>query len=228
MKKTLDDQLLRDALLLLEEEQADSFPASFYEPHAFSRRFERRMGRALRKARQPQPAGRIWMNKRVAAILAVLLALFAALMGASAWRMEFFRFVEEKFEEYSIMFYDPLRGEAKSAEVSHFLVYRPTYIPEGFELTKEFSNERVQLRYDNSNDKYISFTQFPLGNTDLRANTEGIEVKPLKFQGYDAFYYQNLGDYSLMWDDGNYSFTVSSNTDWETVLRVAESVQLSN
>ena len=227
MKRKLTDQMLREALLLWEQDRAQELSKMVLEPHTFSRRHQRRMARILRRAQRPLPARGSWRDKRaVAALVAVLLAVFAALLGVSAWRTELFRFVEEKFQKYSIMFYDPLQ-DAGAAELDHFLVYRPTYIPEGFKLIDETINNRVQLRYIGENATYLNFNQMRLDHSKLRTNTEGVaEIKSIDFHGYEAYYYENLGNYSLIWNDGNYSFAVTSNTDRETVFQVAESVQL--
>lgn len=228
MNFILNEEVVRKALLLELEERMTAIPAAYYEPHCFTKRFEQKMKRLLKRAQRPPALDyTIRFSKRAAiALLAALLASFTTVMSVAAWRESFFRFVEQKFREYSIVSYEPINSNSNFDDPSKFIAYSPTYIPDSFRLVNEIWRGRVQLRYEGANNTYITYRQVKLGETELRINTEGVDMQAVEFNGYNAYYYSNLGSHSLFWDDGIYSYVVSSNIDKNTVIEIAESIKI--
>lgn len=232
MNFTLNEDVLRKALLLELEERMEKIPPSFYEPHVFSKRYRRKMRKLEKRVARPRPLDNtLQIGKRLATVLLVaIIACLTAIMCVASWREQFFRFVEQKFYRYSVISYESVSdGEESVVEQSTFIAYNPAYIPKGFKLLSKKFDNFVHLYYSGPNKTYISFRQVCLTDEKgtLKINTEGVELEPVVYKGHEAYFYRSKnGDYSLLWNDGTYSFLIGTNTDRETLFKVADSVRL--
>lgn len=100
----------------------------------------------------------------------------------------------------------------------------PSYLPPEMQLLALSLQPDVFLEYTDFDGKSVSYAQDWLENVSYMVNTEGAELRPIKFHGYDAYYNVNLGYHVLIWDDGTYAYNVSSDIDKKTVFKVAESL----
>lgn len=215
------DNLAR-ALALYEEEWLASLPSEeeLARMYTFSPRFERRMARLF--SRQGKPyypyINRAWKRALLAAIIAMM--LFVASMSVSAIRGPVIRFVIEIYEKFSSLFY-----QAEN-EITQGIVYRPTYLPEGFKPAGDESIGIISIqRYENAEGREVIFRQYPLRKFELQADTEGILLEEIMVNRHQGVFYQNNGWNNLMWSDERCTFTLVAQIDKSDMIKIAESVK---
>lgn len=223
MKIDFTDEMLREAVVRADIRELEAMPADHEIEHEFSKRFERRMGKLIRRGKTGSPVGAIaFLRRHMVAFVAAIIILFASAMSVSAVRAAVFEFITEAYEKFTHIFFNESRSSSDSA--GEFIVRRPSFIPEGFELVSEKTAGPVLLVYEKGSD-YISYRQQRVEDVSMDINTEGAELEELEFKGLPAKYYSNQGVQNLLWYDDEYLYMVSSTLDRDAVFRIAESVE---
>ena len=223
MKIDFTDEMLREAVVRADIRELEAMPADHEIEHEFSKRFERRMGKLIRRGKTGSPVGAIaFLRRHMVAFVAAIIILFASAMSVSAVRAAVFEFITEVYEKFTHIFFNESRSSSDSA--GEFIVCRPSFIPEGFELVSEKTAGPVLLVYEKGSD-YISYRQQRVEDVSMDINTEGAELEELEFKGLPAKYYSNQGVQNLLWYDDEYLYMVSSTLDRDAVFRIAESVE---
>ena len=218
------DDMLREAVVRADIRELEAMPADHEIEHEFSKRFERRMGKLIRRGKTGSPVGAIaFLRRHMVAFVAAIIILFASAMSVSAVRAAVFEFITEVYEKFTHIFFNESRSSSDSA--GEFIVRRPSFIPEGFELVSEKTAGPVLLVYEKGSD-YISYSQQRLENVSININTEGVKLEELEFKGLPAKYYSNQGVQNLLWYDDKYIYVVSSTLDRDIVFKIAESVEI--
>ena len=156
------------------------------------------------------------------AFVAAIIILFASAMSVSSVRAAVFEFITEAYEKFTHIFFEESPPSQESAD--EYIIRRPTFIPEGFELVSEITAGPVLLVYEKGSD-YISYSKQRVEDVSMDINTEGAELEELEFKGLPAKYYSNQGVQNLLWYDDEYLYMVSSTLDRDAVFRIAESVE---
>ena len=223
MKIDFTDEMLREAVVRADIRELEAMPADHEIEHEFSKRFERRMGKLIRRGKTGSPVGAIaFLRRHMVAFVAAIIILFASAMSVSAVRAAVFEFITEVYEKFTHMFFEESPPSQESAD--EFIIRRPSFIPEGFELVDEKTAGPVLLVYEKGSD-YISYSQQRVEDVSMDINTEGAELEELEFKGLPAKYYSNQGVQNLLWYDDEYLYMVSSTLDRDAVFRIAESVE---
>ena len=106
--------------------------------------------------------------------------------------------------------------------------YRITY--DLSEYDKEVLNDSIIQYWENysKGDNYIDFAYYPKSMyQNIRLNTEGSDLEEKTINGYQALYYKTSdGGKCLVWDNGEYIFQMFFNIDYETALKIIESVEI--
>jgi hypothetical protein len=223
MKIDFTDEMLREAVVRADIRELEAMPADHEIEHEFSKRFERRMGKLIRRGKTGSPAGgAVFLRRRAVALAAAIVILLATAMSVSAVRAAVFEFITEVYEKFTHIFFEESPPSQESAD--ELSIRRPSFIPEGFELVSEKTAGPVLLVYEKGSD-YISYSQQRLKDVSMDINTEGAELEELEFNGLPAKYYSNRGVQNLLWYDDEYLYMVSSTLDRDTVFRIAGSVE---
>jgi hypothetical protein len=226
MKIDFTDEMFREAVVRADIRELEAMPADHEIEHEFSKRFERRMGKLIRRGKTGSPVGAIaFLRRHMVAFVAAIIILFASAMSVSAVRAAVFEFITEVYEKFTHIFFNESRSSSDSA--GEFIVRRPSFIPEGFELVSEKTAGPVLLVYEKGSD-YISYSQQRVEDVSMDINTEGAELEELEFKGLPAKYYSNQGVQNLLWYDDKYMYMVSSTLDRDIVFKIAESVEITD
>ena len=225
MAMEVTDEMLRK----LTQEWVNSIPAQYPEPkhpHHFSLRFHLRMLPILWQARKmekektnlPLQGGRLAVAFLVATMMTATVA-----MAVPEIREKVFQMVREIYEKYSNIHYEQLDESYAAGE---FVQYRLTYIPEGFVQTQDQNvGESHFEQYRNADGLAIKFSQMRLEKAVFDVDTEKTEPVEIILNGEQtAWYVGNISWKVLYWDDGEYSFTVSSNLPKEELVKMANSM----
>jgi len=223
MTINLTDDMLREAVIRADIRELKALPEEHEIKHEFSKRFERRMRKLVRRSKTGSPAGgAVFLRRRAVALAAAIVILLATAMSVSAVRAAVFEFITEVYEKFTHMFFEESPPSQESAD--EFFIRRPSFIPEGFELVNEKTAGPVLLVYEKGSD-YISYSQQRLEYVSMDINTEGAVLEGLEFKGLPAKYYSNRGVQNLLWYDDEHLYMVSSTLDRNTVFRIAGSVE---
>ncbi|AEV70083.1 DUF4367 domain-containing protein [Acetivibrio clariflavus] len=226
MKIDFTDEMLREAVVRADIRELEALSADYEIEHEFSKRFERRMKKLVRRSKTGnQAGGAVFLRRRAVALAAAIVILLATAMSVSAVRAAVFEFITEVYEKFTHIFFNESRSSSDSA--GEFIVRRPSFIPEGFELVSEKTAGPVLLVYEKGTD-YISYSQQRLEDVSMDINTEGAELEELEFNGHPAKYYSNHGVQNLLWCDDKYMYMVSSTLDRDIVFKIAESVEITD
>jgi hypothetical protein len=159
------DDMLREAVVRADIRELEALSADYEIEHEFSKRFERRMKKLVRRSKTGnQAGGAVFLRRRAVALAAAIVILLATAMSVSAVRAAVFEFITEVYEKFTHIFFNESRSSSDSA--GEFIVRRPSFIPEGFELVNEKTTGPVLLVYEKGSD-YISYSQQRLENVSL-------------------------------------------------------------
>lgn len=169
-----------------------------------------------------------WINtaaKRAACIFAALLiAVVATTVSVEGLRDAFINFIIETFEKGSTVFFYGNEGDV-SSEIQPIIPKLPTYIPAGYELVTDMSDEiEVNLIYEATENKSLQYVQVPKGSKQT-INTENVAYRKIFIlDTYEGIIFQNLGNTFLVFNDGEYMYTFMGTLPEEEILKVGESV----
>jgi len=223
MSYSFTENALKNAVIKVDRCEVGVLPADNEIDHEFSRDFERKMQKLIRRSNKGHTIkGWVVWRRRAVALIAAIIILIASAMSVPTVRASVIEFITEVYEKFTHIFFDESRSSQDAAD--EFVIYVPVYIPEGFELVNRITKGLVLLEYEEG-DEFVSYSQQRLENVSMHINTEGVELEELEFKGFSAKYYSNRGVQNLLWHDGKYMYMVSSTLDRDTVFKIADNVE---
>lgn len=224
------DQLLKMGGLLAFEDEVNEVlaKADWNEVEEISRTMDDRwLHNLMKKEKRKERWGRISRGisqtaSATACILGILLSLSLLLfLTVEPVRAQLIRFIASRYPEYS--HYAPiLEEEAQSIE----LLYEPTYLPEGFELSfdKTYGNYERLMGWSNG-ERLISFRQAAVGDNAM-LDTEAADIQIISLHGEIAELVQNSTSVEIYFVKENVSFTLTVDGELEEAIEIAESIIL--
>ena len=214
---------LKSVVIKADRYEMEALPADNEIDHVFSRDFEKKMQKLIRRSKKGNTIkGLVYWRRRAVALIAAIIIMFASAMSVPAVRASVVEFITDVYEKFTHIFFDESRSPRDAAD--EFTIYKPSFIPEGFELVNRITKGLVLLEYEKE-DEFVSYSRQRLENVSMHINTEGVELEELEFKGFSAKYYSNRGVQNLLWHDGEYMYMVSSTLDKATVFKIANSVE---
>ena len=221
----ISDKELHDAARKVEEAILAPLPEPEECEETFSPKFERRMKKLIRRVDHPV---QYWMQKSVACFLVALLLGSSCLLALSSEaRAAFWGWIREVSAGWSVYHYV---GEKKDSLED--IIYRPTWIPDGYEVISEYSSPRnVKIEYKKTDEELamFSYTMYT-ESMEAQVESDGAEIKHILIDGHSADLYLDSepGKESvLMWmnDEAGALFTISAPFSGDEIIRMAESVE---
>ena len=221
----ISDNDLYEAARKVDEAILASLPKPEECEATFSRRFERKMKKIIRRVDHPV---RYWVQKSVACFLVtVLLGSSCLLALSSEARAIFLGWIREIREGWSVYHYI---GEEKDSLEG--ITYHPTWVPDGYEVVAEYSDPwHLNIEYQNADEELATFSYAMYTETmEAQVESDGAEVKHIFVNGHPADLYldPNLGDANvLVWmnDDIGALFSISASFSSDEIIKMAESVE---
>lgn len=191
----------------------------------FSSAFERKMKKLIRRADHP-----IWyriVQTAACLLLAALLSGCTVLAISPEAREAFVGWVRELSEGWFVYHYV---GEKKDSLES--IIYRPTWIPDGYEVISEYSSPRnFKIEYKKTDEELAMFS-YTMYTDSMEAQVEsgGAEIKHIFIDSYPADLYLDPDpgkENVLMWmnDEVGALFTISAPFSGDEIIKMAESVE---
>lgn len=199
--------------------------------HTFSRKFERKMARLIRRQKSFYfPMLKTPLRRTVTIIITAVIVLSTMVMSVGAIRTAFLNFITETFDTHTDVrsVYDP------DAPLDFRDIYAMTVDMSDFELTEHtidiFNNRYVYEREHCQ----IYFTQTIKEYYNIAVNTEGFEMETVYVNGFEGYYIDMDRLYAKMlaWDNGDYVFTIDAIFDEnysvskDEMFAMAESVKI--
>lgn len=192
------------------------------EEHIFSKKFEKKMKKLIGRRQKPYYSliNRAW--KRVACVVIAIIMSTAIVMQAEAVRNLFKDFFVYVYDKFSIV----KSVEEKNSPETIKDIYAITYELNDYEIIYEnYDDYRRNITYRNE-DLVIDYFQYVKFAYDVNLNTENANIKTLSINGKEAIYYKdNHGYNNLIWDNGDYIISISSNIGENLLIEIAETVQ---
>lgn len=199
--------------------------------HTFSKKFERKMARLIRRQKSFYfPMLKTPLRRTVTIIVTAVIVLSTMVMSVGAIRTAFLNFITETFDTHT----DVQSVDDSDAPLDFRDKYAITADLSDFELTDHtidifdnsyaYENEHCSIYFEQSIKKYYN----------VAVNTEGFEMETVYVNGFEGYFIDMDGLYAKMiaWDNGDYVFTIDAvydenyNVSKAEMLAMAESVKI--
>lgn len=224
MSNVSDDNFKNAVSEALLSEYTDMLPEQC-EEHIFSRKFEKKMSRLIkRRNKLYYPFINNTFKRTAVAIGALVIASTVSVVKIDALREVFVNIKFDIFEKYSVI----TPADDKQVPETIEEIYEITYDLSGYEVVYEMlDNTKNSVDYMKNN-IYIGFCQYTK-NTFINKNTENADIQTTIINGTEALYYKdNNNFYNLIWDNGDYLFTLRTNSDESLLFDIAKSIKKRN
>ncbi|MCL2301246.1 MAG: DUF4367 domain-containing protein [Firmicutes bacterium] len=218
MNPIILDVLREDMERRIKQIPNDSFP--------FSSAFEDKWNRLIQV--QSKPYYRFVntnMKKALLGLAAAIILLITMVFSVSALREPVVRFFIEVYEKFSAVFFNSGEDE-QMPPVTLEAIYEPAWLPEGYVLDDEAValSDTVRISYYFKDDDMLVFQQHTIAS-GMILDTEGTETQPAIVHNQEAVLCRNKGMWTLLWNDGQYGFSLSGLLNKDDLLRMAESMR---
>lgn len=194
--------------------------------HEFSPEFEERMEQLINSHSKPHKRFLNTKPKKIILALAAVFILFITMVfSVTAIREPVVRFIVEMYERFSTVFFDK-DGETPEPPTTLEIIFEPSWLPDGYELNPDMSMEAEDSRdvFYIQDNNVLAYSQSVL-SIGLVIDTENTEAKIVLLNGREALLYHNKGLQTIVWDDGQYAFSLTGSVSANEILRMAESLE---
>ena len=193
------------------------------DEHEFSPEFEKKMKELINRRNKPYYKIINTAGKRIACIaMIVLIASSVTIMNVEALRNAFSDFFVNTYKKFSTV--RPVEDDSAPTTLEE--IYEITYNINDFEI---IDNEEDEYRRDIfylKDDTVIYFSQETKKKYNHDVNTEEAEILTIDINGHEAIYFiDNNNYYHIIWDNGDYIISLSSNISENVLIEIAKSVK---
>lgn len=160
-------------------------------------------------------------------LLAVGCGMAVLVLSVDAFRVNMFNLVTEITERYtSVDFVAQEASEQVMIPEEWQQVYLPVFVPEGYQVadTMSVGDMRI-LFYRNEFGDEIQFSQSPTGGS-FQLDTEDATTQQVFIGQKEGLLVEKEGLRTLLWYDHVHTFYLIGNIDEETIIQMAENIQL--
>lgn len=191
----------------------------------FSFRFEHRMNRLIRKERRKE-----WWKKHgkstkrlVASMILAVVIGGAAIFNVDAFRIPIVSFFMNLKEDHSVIAING--GESKPILSEKFQEYLPSYVLEGFAVSKvEEDADAFYVEYSNGEGK-MYMLDFWMMASGRAIDTEKADLNEQDIQGYPAAISEKDGKIVVVWMPDEHEYNLSGGITRDEAIRILSSVK---
>ena len=201
----------------------------------FSEEFEHNMQLLINSQKKSKVKLLSARKKRVICLIAAILLLLAtAGFGVTAVRKRQHHFIVNKYDKYSDIIVATEKPQGTTSEPDIYLQYIliPTYIPEGYKLTKEEDLDDVYMfEYQKSKSAVITLDEFTIAGTgNIMVDTEDAYVEDITVNGMEGIYVDKCyaGKYyhkTIVWSDGRYQYLLGGTMTRDEIFKMVKSLK---
>lgn len=230
LKNDLFDAVLKEAVAQLKEEELQK-SEQFFEEHKGedyrpSKQFLKKMKRdywvyCIKRSLSSRALKRVASVLLVVGVLSGSLVFLAEANDISLYETIFLR--EERYT--SIETYKQIVSGDHEASLDYF--YFPQYIPVGFEVVEEISNNTTDYIRFEKEDSYFCISQrLNLDTREFRIDTENAKIEEVQIKNNLGFYSEKDGKQSIYLDMGTISVNIYGNIGKKEIFSMAENLEL--
>ncbi len=224
LSKEIDEKLIL-AFELYNQKMCESLPSDEeLKDITFSEVFERKMQKLIAFQKKSYFYLINTVGKRVAIIvLALVISLTATAFSVKAIREAVIEFFIETFTTHSEV---SVEGDEIPFEME-FERVEPQYLPEGFTLSRDLSDEiSCFIEYTNTEKDIINYSQYRNVGDTLSIDTENIDFETVYINGLEGVMYENKGVNRIIFGDKKYFYDMEGAISIEELLKIAESIPI--
>lgn len=192
--------------------------------HKFSNRFNKKMRNLLKYERRTPAMRRVTHRMKVAAamFLVTLTLTFGTVMSVEAYRIRFFEFVTQVWEELTSI----VTHSDDNADHDTLVLASPSYIPKGYTILEQTSNEyKYSIIYIDESGAEIYYLQKLSSQSEFIFDTEDVQPKEINIGGSVGYLIINKGVTQLYWYDNYNTYTLISSLEENEIIKMAESIK---
>lgn len=193
-------------------------------PHEYSDEFKKRLKKVFLREKIKHACKTVTVWGRRVAVCFIIVAMLALVACATIepLREKIANAFVTWYEKYSIVSYE------QTNIVTEFKL--PTNIPNGFNVIYRNENDTsCIIIYENSEMNRFVYTGDKINdNVNWLVDNEGVTMEEVDLNGTKAVYFKPLNEYDvhlIMWEDGNYVYTVDTDISKEELINFAESIK---
>lgn len=169
-------------------------------------------------------------HKRIGYLVASIALTFfigsACIMSVDAWRVKIFNFVLEVTDgaiDFRMDSGDDGAKKIKDKDAEN-IAFRPTYLPEGFELEEtEVFPAKVFITFVDKQKHRINFQSY-ISEGALVTEFTNEQKEPIEIGGQEGYIVRKEESKTIIWQNGENAFRLSGDISEEELIRIAESV----
>jgi hypothetical protein len=159
-----------------------------------------------------------------AGVLILLISAGAVTMSVEAFRVRFFNMLIDTKDTYSEISFETEDDYLEGIPEDWTNYYAMTYIPDGFTLSEVLDPVRsIYMTYENM-DFYIIFIQESL-EVDSQIDTENRKIETITIGKDDGIIVKSNEEIMLIWNNDELCFSIISNLDEDTIIKIAENIK---
>ncbi|MBS7176709.1 DUF4367 domain-containing protein [Massiliimalia timonensis] len=228
MDKYISERLMKAACIsaFRTEDLSIGLPA---EKHTFSKKFQRKMKRVIRKADQTA-ASYIPMVRWKAVlimVLAVLLSISITVMAVEPLREGFFRMIRSVFSDHTELSFEAESSISNTKE--GFQIFQFGYIPKEFHVVDEQNLSEVDfysISYSDDSEHSFEIIQLLPQDANLNIGSKDNKYEEFVINDMNAYYNEDQVNNNLVLYNDEYVITISGNIPKEELINIAKSAKL--
>lgn len=225
MRDQLTDEMLTNAAKQVAETMRASLPVPEECHHEFPPEFERDMKRLITQTERRRHIRR-YLQRAAAACLAVVISLSTWLAVDAEARAAFVQWIKTVYEQSVV--YEFFHSNVEQTETD----YRFGWLPKDYVLESKIKGDVITTIIYRSNEDVIYFTyEQAADGAQTKLFTDNVDTEPVMVNGAEGEFYlpqDSTESNSLVWFDekSNTLFSISGFIDKETMIKMAESVEV--
>ncbi|WP_195543646.1 DUF4367 domain-containing protein [Massiliimalia timonensis] len=160
------------------------------------------------------------IHKRIAVLFAAIIMLLALALQFEPIR----RFIKEKFEEYTKVFY----GTSYETQDDNYIAdtFNIGYLPEGFILKEETDMGIFMMYQFEDSAHYFRLQQYSVEDYQSSLDTEHQDMEQVQINEQDGTLIQIDSEIFMVWTLGDSVFTLVGNLSKGDMIQIAESITI--
>lgn len=224
----ISDEMLKEAADEIAMALIDSLPDPAENEHIFSKHFEKKMKKLIRKTDHPVRYRII--QSSIAAVLALVIAFGSILAVSPSARAAVVNWLKETVGSWT--HYSSAPGESQTDSKGES-TYELTSIPDGYTLAMEnVSDSGKACAFTNQAGQILQFTYIVGGKyTDLYLITESCQFSNVQWGNITVDVYianDQSKSNSIVWEEGDVLFCISAFLEQDELVELIDHVQVKN
>ncbi len=196
-------------------------------PDALDQWFKDYLNHSIKVEKNKRTRRRFQTLSKRAAIFVVLfsLSVLVTTLSVEAFRVKLFNMITEVKEKYTSISVTEISPKIEDS-ISWTSFFTPQFIPTHYELTDSQSfGELKILFFTNDEGKEIQFSQTS-SSPDFQVDTENAKMSDVLINGEKGILVEKESLSTLIWTTEATTFYILGEIDKDTIIKMAESVQL--